>query len=174
MRIASWVAVAPIVWMLSGDVRADERRPCAASRLPANVQLPSGMAPVLQRIYERSQTFRSQCDRLADAKELQVRVRINARIRGGCRAFTVIRRVGREIQAEMHLPFGRDLTELVAHEFEHLLEQVEGVNLRRLARLEGSGVRQIEPDLFESDRAQAAGRLVAKEAAQTANAPAAD
>jgi hypothetical protein len=55
------------------------------------------------------------------------------------------------------------LIELIGHEFEHLLEQIEGLDLKRLARVKGSGVRVLEGRVFETDRAQAAGRLVAAE-----------
>jgi hypothetical protein len=66
------------------------------------------------------------------------------------------------------------LAELVAHEFEHVIEQIEGVNLRKLARAKGSGVHEIEREVFESDRAQAAGRVVAAEATFLRRVPVAD
>jgi hypothetical protein len=92
----------------------------------------------------------------------------------GYRAFTNIRRFGREIRADVHLPPGRWLTELVAHEFEHLLEQIEGLNLRVLSRTRGSGVREIERELFETDRAIRAGRVVEAEASGWRRTPVAD
>lgn len=65
----------------------------------------------------------------------------------------------------MHLPPSTDHSELLAHEFEHILEQIEGLDLRTLARIRGSGVREIQYDRFESDRAQGVGRLVVAETA---------
>jgi hypothetical protein len=53
--------------------------------------------------------------------------------------------------------------ELLGHEFEHIVEQVEGINLRVLSRQRGSGVREVERELFETDRAQQAGRNIAEE-----------
>ena len=61
------------------------------------------------------------------------------------------------------MPPGHALVELLAHEFEHLVEQVEGLNLRKLARIRGSGVRELDGELFESDRAIRVGRVVAEE-----------
>jgi hypothetical protein len=74
-----------------------------------------------------------------------------------------VKRQGFQIRADVHLPPGTDYSELIGHEFEHLLEQVEGLDLRRLARVRGSGVWSVERELFESDRAQDAGRIVAAE-----------
>jgi hypothetical protein len=53
--------------------------------------------------------------------------------------------------------------ELIGHEFEHLVEQIEGIDLRALASRRGAGVSVNEIGAFETDRAQKAGRLVADE-----------
>ena len=57
---------------------------------------------------------------------------------------------------------------MLAHEFEHVLEQIEGLNLRTLSRVKGSGVREVENAVFETERAQAAGEAVAAEAGRYA------
>lgn len=136
--------------------------------LPANVDVPRHLEPTLRRMYGRSPTFRTQCERIARARDLQVRMRIDHSIPTRCRAFTIIRRQGYEIRAEIHLPINADLPELVAHELEHVIEQIEGLNLRKLSRIKGAGVYEIDRELFESDRAQAAGRVVAAEASRRA------
>jgi hypothetical protein len=69
--------------------------------------------------------------------------------------------------------FGRALVDLVAHEFEHVIEQLEGLDLRALARTRRSGVCEIERELFERDRAERVGTGVADEAWR-AKTPAAD
>ena len=99
------------------------------------------------------------------ADNLRVTVRIDTSIPSRCRAFTIVRRRGYDIRVDVHLPPSSSLTELVAHEFEHVLEQIEGLDLRRLARVKGSGVHEVEGLAFETDRAQAAGRVVAAEEA---------
>ena len=164
MRIESWAGVAMVgLVLLSGSTTSAENRQCGRSTLPANVEFFSDLHRVVQRIYDRSPTFRLQCERIASASHLRVRVHINPRIPRVCRALTVIQRQGFQIRADVHLPPGSDYSELIGHEFEHLLEQIEGLNLRRLARVRGSGVREVEHELFESARAQDAGRVVAAE-----------
>ena len=80
-----------------------------------------------------------------------------------CRAFTVIRRQGRGISADVNVPPGRHYPELVAHEFEHVIEQIEGLDLRRLAKKHGAGVWEVERGWFESGRAVDVGRIVTAE-----------
>ena len=175
MRIESWVGVtAVLLLMFGGAIAADEQQRCLRSPLPANVDMPRDLERVIRRIYARSPAFRAQCERIASADNLRVTVRIDTSIPSRCRAFTIVRRRGYEIYADVHLPPSSGLTELVAHEFEHVLEQIEGLDLRRLARVKGSGVRMLEGRLFETDRAQAAGRVVAAEASDHRRMPAAD
>jgi hypothetical protein len=80
-----------------------------------------------------------------------------------CRAFTVVRRQGRVIRAEVNVPPGRDYAELVAHEFEHVIEQIEGLDLRRMSKTRGARVWEVERGWFESGRAVDAGRAVTAE-----------
>jgi hypothetical protein len=170
MRIGSLVGVATSVLVMLGSVIAAEpqqRRGCA---LPANVHIPRDLERPVARIYDRSPTFRAQCERIAAAANLRINVRIDTAIPSSCRAFTTVIRRGRGIRAEVHLPPSSDHSELLAHEFEHLLEQIEGLDLRRLARVKGSGVREVQDELFETDRAQAAGRVVAVEAGRRTRA----
>ena len=164
MRIecrAGVVAMA-VLMMCAGSIAADEQQ-CRQSPLPPNVEMPRDLARVLRRIYERSPTFRAQCERIVAARNLRVTVRLDTSIPSRCRAFTIVRRRGHAIEAEVHLPPSYALTELVGHEFEHIVEQIEGLDLRQLARTKGSGVHEGEGQVFETDRAQAAGRIVAGE-----------
>lgn len=163
MRIKSWVGAAVMCVALSCRVAAAEPPACDFSNMPANVELLSDIGDALQRIYDQSPTFRAQCERIAGARHLRVRIRINASIPGRCRAFTILQRRGRELEADVHLPPSGDHSELIAHEFEHVLEQIEGLNLRRLSRVRGSGVHEVELQVFETERAQAVGRVVAAE-----------
>jgi len=172
MRVESWVGVMAVLLALSG-VTIDAEQECRRSFLPANVHLLHDIERPLQRIYERAPSFRVQCDRIAAAGGLRVTVRIDPLIPSRCRAFTVVRRSGRRILADVHLPPSSDHAEMLAHEFEHIIEQIEGLDLKKLARLKGSGVYEVEYAVFETDRAQSAGRVVKAEVRQNA-APAAD
>ncbi len=175
MRIESWVGVtAVLLLMFSGAMAADEQQRCPRSPLPSNVDMPRDLARVIRRIYDRSPAFRAQCQRIASAHNLRVRVRIDTSIPTRCRAFTIVQRQGHDIRADVHLPPTNGLTELLGHEFEHLIEQIEGLDLKRLARVKGSGVHEAEGQVFETDRAQAAGRVVEAEASNHRRMPAAD
>ena len=156
MRNSYWIAFA-IITMLSAA------RTKAGSTLPANVDMPDFVADVVAHVYERSETFRDQCDRLAQAHNVHVRVTLDVNMRASCRAFTIITRRRGVRCADVHVPPGSMLPELIAHEFEHILEQMENLDLRMLARVRGSGVRRVEFDLFETDRAEQAGKVVLAE-----------
>ena len=173
MRIEWWVGVSAVLLLMFGGSSAAEPQQCP-SRLPANLELAHDLARVLTRIYDRSPAFRAQCERIAVADNLLVTVRIDTRMPSRCRAYTRVYRRAHYIRADVHVPPGRHLTELVGHEFEHVLEQIEGLDLRTLARVKGSGVREVDGRAFETDRAQAAGRVVAAEALIAVRSPAAD
>lgn len=162
MRIESWVGVTAVLLMIFCGAVAAEPQPCRRT-IPANIDVPHDLARVLQRIHQRSATFRAQCERIAAADNLRVTVRIDTAIPSRCRAFTIVQRRGYDIVAAVHLPPSNALVELIGHEFEHLLEQIEGLDVKRLARVRGSGVRMLDGPFFETDRAQAAGLLVAAE-----------
>jgi hypothetical protein len=163
MRIESWVGVTAVLLLTLGGPIAAEPQQCRLSPLPVNVAMPRDLARVLERIYERSPAFRAQCERIAAASHMRVTVRINTAIPSRCRAFTIMTRRGYDIVADVHLPPTNGLIELVAHEFEHVIEQIEGLDLKRLARVKGSGVHELEGRVFETDRAQRAGRVVLAE-----------
>jgi hypothetical protein len=156
MRNSSWIALA-IITMSSG---AHTR---AGSRLPENLEMPAYLANAVTHVYEQSETFRAQCDRLAQAQNVRVRVRFDFNMRCQCRAFTIINRERGSLSAEIHVAPGGMLPELIAHEFEHILEQMEHLDLRALARVPGSGVYEVESDRFETVRARQAGRIVLAE-----------
>lgn len=163
MRMESWVGTVVALLVCGVLASAARAQQCDPRPLPQNIALPPHLGVVLRRLYDHSPTFRSQCERLERASNLRVVIRLSTTLPARCRALTIVRRRGHAIVADIQLTPGAALVELVGHEFEHLLEQVEGLNLRRLARLEGSGVWEVERQLFETDRAITAGRLIADE-----------
>lgn len=174
MRNSYSVVFIVFILCVSGSragARTDDAKRCARHVLPANVDLPGDLAKVLEQLYDSSSTFRIQCARVGEAPNVRVSVQLDTSIRSSCRAFTEVRRRGWMIRAHVHLPpSGTQLAELVGHEFEHILEQVEGLNLRALADMKGSGVHEVEHDLYETDRAQRTGRIVAAEVRATRSA----
>jgi hypothetical protein len=77
-----------------------------------------------------------------------------------------VRRPDGTLWAAIELNSGSDLTELMAHEFEHVLEQLDGIDLAQKAALVRSGVHAVDnnkPAVFETIRAQKVGLRVAQE-----------
>ena len=171
MRVESWVGVMAMFLVVFADLSAAEQQ-CRRSFLPANVFLLHDIEEPLQRIYESAPSFRAQCARIAAAKGLRVTVRIDPRMPSQCRAFTLVRRSGTQIFADVHLRPSSNHAEMLAHEFEHILEQIEGLNLRTLSRVKGSGVREVEYAVFETERAQSAGEAIAEEVGRAPRTPA--
>ena len=136
------------------------------------------VAPQLRDIVvdlcRRSSTFRRQVARLADAEGLTVTVQqVALPATAAWRAQAAMKRVDGQLRsANVQVDTGRtnQVAELIAHEFEHILEQLDGVDLKRWVGR--SGVRRIGPDReeapFETERARQVGRLVAGEYASGA------
>ena len=61
----------------------------------------------------------------------------------------------------LHAPL--DPVEAIAHELEHVLEQVDRIDLRRLSFVRGNGVFRLWDGDFETTRAVSTGRRVAAE-----------
>jgi hypothetical protein len=145
----------------TADSRACRWRDRTAVGLPASIQVADDLLPRLHVMLERSPTFRSQCRRIAEAPHLYVRVRLDMAIIG--RTYRAVTKICRQpsgaIVAAIDIaPFG-DPAEWLAHEFEHLIEQLDGVNLRELERRR-QGAWQSGNQMFETERAVRVGRLV--------------
>ena len=153
---------------------AEPERHCQRSKLPSNMEIAPALSRALETLYEQSPTFKAQCERLATAKSLRITIRVDHAMPSFCRAFTTFQRAGRDLRADVRLPTGRAMPEMAAHELEHVLEQIDGLDLRKLARIRGAGVRVIEGEMFETDRAQRAGRIVAEEVSRGRRTPEAD
>jgi hypothetical protein len=167
--IVVFITVTAII-SLSVATRAKEIPASCPRTLPDNIELPKDLERVLARIYRGSATFRAQCDRIGSADTLSVNVRLDTAIPSSYQAFTMICRRGHALRADVHLPATTAIAEMVGHEFEHILEQLDGLNLRMLAHVRGSGVRESSFDVYETTRAQRAGRIVAAESRGAQNA----
>src|SRR5262245_12469694 len=148
-----------------GDEPADGREVFAGpAQLPANVAIAPAFAFIVVEMLRRSPTFRAQCSRIAVVPHVQVVVRqsLQAPRQSAVTRFT--RRNDGRLEADVEInPFGDDAL-LIAHEFEHIIEQLDDVNLQALANRRGTGVRtDPESGHFETERATDAGRRVARE-----------
>ena len=102
----------------------------------------TALEPVVHEMCRRSPTFRRQLLRLADAPGLVVTIAI-VRSRGSDEVAATTRfareqRLLRRADVEISGAKVQRLVELIAHELEHVLEQLDDVNLALLA--EGPGV----------------------------------
>jgi hypothetical protein len=170
MPKAAHVAMALVVVLaMAHGAHADDvddvgRRPhCDA--LPPNVDVPAMYRADVDGLIARSPTLRRQCAAIAVAAvTVHLVVRAAASFADDCRARGTFRRLrsGR-LEARIDLPFSRDFPELLAHELEHVVEQIEGVRLSDLADRGVEGVRRAHDGAFETRRARDAGRRAALE-----------
>ena len=144
----------------SGSVAWSSICDAAPPSLPRTVVVEPGLEPLVRSTLEYSPTFRQQCRILEAAPAVSARVRVMSQTPGAAeRAFSVVRKnAAGAIDATIEIRNAADTAELLGHEFEHVIEQLDGVNL---ARLESAGeARRLEDGAFETRRAIAAGQRV--------------
>jgi Tol biopolymer transport system component len=142
----------------------------AGASLPSNLTASPVFRPALERMWLSSATFRRQCGRLSTARQLRVTLLMEelARHPSSYAARAAMKRQGGAlVSVNIHLAGFADPIELIAHEIEHVLEQLEGVDLGAQA---GTGnVWKREDGAFETRRAIEVGRRVAREVNAAAN-----
>lgn len=136
----------------------------ARTGLPPNVK-GGPFRATLEQMWRTSATFRLQCAKIAAQRTLTVRLRgERASGPGSPRARTEFsRRDGVLTVADVVISDARDRIELIGHEFEHVIEQIQGVRLS-----EGHcGLLNVPTSATESCRAIEAGRRIAREVEET-------
>lgn len=140
--------------------------PCAAtaSALPASVSVPGDLHRHIASMLSLSATFRAQCRRIADASKLLVLMRLDpALVDRAYRARTSIHRTTSGILvAQVQLSVRTNPVEWIAHELEHIVEQLEGLRLPALAAA-NQGAWLTADSTFETTRAIETGRAVVDE-----------
>jgi hypothetical protein len=155
-----------------GLIVAGQARALAASdetlSIPANLHVSPDLQGRFNVMLAASPTFRSQCQRLAEQTDLYVRLVIDMRlVDGPIRARSLIRHVrSGAVVAFVSIGASPDPAEWLAHEIEHVIEQLEGVRLHALAAM-NQNVWRTSRDTFETDRAIRAGRAVLDEVRMT-------
>lgn len=134
--------------------------------VPENIFVGPKYRSFLETMLARSASFRRQCSRIANEDSLTIHVRmVTVPLAGGVRGITSISRssAGR-IVAHVTVPHGD--VEMIAHEFEHIIEQLDEVDLAQKARRSRSGVRATDGgrSVFETTRALHVGLRVVREA----------
>jgi hypothetical protein len=132
--------------------------------VPPNLVAPEVLRPLLTRMWRSSATFRRQCAQLAEHPEVTIRIALDPRTTHGRVLSRVDRReadLSASVQIEMRDP--ARYIEYLAHELEHVLEQIEGLDLVRLKRQRVDGAEYVGGQ-HETARARSVGRIVAREA----------
>jgi hypothetical protein len=135
-----------------------------ASILPRGSELPAAARKLVEKVWRASPTFRRQCARLVEAS-VEIVVSLDfPRNDATANAETVVtRKPG--LRAHIHLRGGdANGAEYLAHEIEHVLEQLDEVDLSLAVAERVHGAHQVDRRAaFETSRAIAVGRAVARE-----------
>lgn len=134
--------------------------------IPPNLQITPLYRELVQRMIKRSPTFRRQLLRIAGVPQLIVQLQTVRPWTREARATTeFIRKLDGRFVARIDIsPMDNDV-ELIAHELEHVIEQLDEIDLAAKAARANSGVRRSTTSgtLFETTRAAHIGLQVAHE-----------
>src|SRR5215813_1460464 len=102
---------------------ADSPANSGVAALPSNVTVPNNMKRVLQSVWKRSPTFRQQCRRIDEARNLRIEIWVVPQLPiRNLRALSIVRKSGDGIvKVNMKIRAPGDYVEIIAHEFEHML-----------------------------------------------------
>jgi hypothetical protein len=132
--------------------------------LPPNIAIADSLRSTVRLMLHASPTFRRQCLRIANAPRLTVMFDLVQLLPQQMRARTRVSttRDGSTV-AKVEIGHIEHAVELIAHEIEHVIEQLDEVDLPALAAVPESGVHDCGDRSFETIRATRAGRIVAAE-----------
>jgi hypothetical protein len=134
--------------------------------VPRNLIAIPSLRRMVESMLQTSPTFRRQCARLAAEQDLTVIVSVanldDPRTYAAVTQFAV--NPDGHLIARVQLAPSTQQQELLAHEFEHVLEQLDGVDLEAMSKRASTGVSLVaNGPRFETVRAVAVGRQVAAE-----------
>jgi hypothetical protein len=128
---------------------------------PANIVVQQELRPAIAQLWAGSPTFRAQCLKIGEQKRYRIAVVIEPglALNRSCRAQCVLRVYSSGfVTARVMVPSSRQVTELIPHELEHVIEHIDGVNLKRDLTRYGSGTYDAGGGLIETARAVRMGR----------------
>ncbi|MGE0129538.1 MAG: hypothetical protein AB7U82_15785 [Blastocatellales bacterium] len=145
------------------QARESRKERNGAARLPPNLILSEEARRRLEKVWLRSPTFRDQCRRVAQLPQAEIRFDFVVRNSDAHHAITMVSRTEGRMTITMRVFISDRCVEMIGHEFEHVVEQIEGMNLKALAFVPGAGVRRNAEGFYETKRAIEAGRRVFRE-----------
>lgn len=166
-RRLSFFVLLVVILLLSPVTRAQQITPAGEilSTIPVNLKVPGALRALLEEVMRRSPTFRHQMAELRGAPHVRMAISY-----GDVSTWHVLRAestVSRYEWGALHIDTRlytvRDVIEVVAHEMEHVCEQIEGIDVRALSQQRNSGVYSVGRH-FETRRANLIGKQVAHEA----------
>ena len=149
----------------------DPQASCAT--LPFNIHVEPLLRSAVAALLQHSKTFKRQCLTIAASRGVRVRVAAVAprALASSVRAHaTITRHEYGMVRAVIEIPIASDYAELIPHEFEHVIEVMEGLNLAQRAD-EGDDVVEVEGGAFETTRARNAGLAASREVYGDTDAP---
>lgn len=163
-RIPSLVVALFILASVSARGSSLVRDPVTTtSSLPDNIHVSTDLEPLVAQLLKRSETFRRQCAIIATAN-VRVTVMVTVKLRlSVARARATIGPLGQGLWALIELPPVANYAELLPHELEHVIEQLEGIDLDALARAGDPRISINSDGAYETSRARAAGLSAAAE-----------
>jgi hypothetical protein len=135
--------------------------------IPSNLQITPLYRELVERMIRRSPTFRRQLLRIAGVPQLTVQLQTVVRswTREARATTEFVRKVDGRFIARVEISAMDNDVELIAHELEHVIEQLDEIDLAAKAAQPNSGVRRSTTSgtLFETTRAAHIGLQVAQE-----------
>jgi hypothetical protein len=116
-------------------------------------------------MWEQSPTFRRQCQRIGSDRTLTVQVHPSPQTPTFHATTRLVQRRGSGIVADLYLARLDRVVELLAHELEHIIERVEGIDVSQLTRRVPHLVWATANGTYETSRAIYSGQTVASEVA---------
>jgi hypothetical protein len=137
--------------------------PPPVPRVPPNLRLPATTRALVERMWSTSPTFRRQCAQLGESTVvITVEFGLPSHLMGAAHAWTRMKfRDG--IVTEALVRLASEGPDALAHELEHVLEHVDGVDVSDAVERGVRGAHRTDHGNLETARAVAIGRAVARE-----------
>lgn len=134
---------------------------------PPNIIVQPELRAAVAQLWEGSPTFRAQCRKIGEhrryrvAMVLEPSLTLNRSYRAQCllRAYSSGFVVARVMLPTRH----RGVSELIPHELEHVIEHIDGIDVRREAKKSGADIYDVGGGRIETLRALRVGRQAKQE-----------
>ena len=148
----------------------EQERVCPPNGIAVNDRMLLG---IVRRLCRDSVTFRRQCTRIGAHPSLAVEVRLKSPAEtSGPRAWTTFAIVSSPRgRADVRITAGPGAAELFGHEFEHIVEWLDGVHDRHASTTAAGVTLDNHGGISETARATRVGRIVARESAAATRRP---